>query len=105
MDRSALLRDAAVLRRLSDDLERIACGEAPTAADLEGAPLLDGWGLVPVAAPCLMGSVFGHPRLGTKERARTSMLEVLDADGMWARTRSRFYRLGLPAAFREAGHG
>jgi len=45
---------------------------------------------------CLAGFAAGHPLLGTKHIA-TSPVWVLDPGLRWARTLSRFYRLGVPA--------
>jgi hypothetical protein len=93
---SAITPDlAARLRRLSDDLDRIAGGAAPTPADLQRAPLLVDWQLTfTLHGVSLFGFAAGHPLLGTKNII-TSPLWVLDRDLHWARTLSRFYRLGL----------
>ena len=85
------------LRRLADDLDRIAAGNAPTAGDLKTAPLLVDWRLALAwSGACLAGFVAGHPLIANK-RIVTSPLWVLDPELRWARTLSRFYRLGLPA--------
>ena len=85
------------LRRLADDLDRIAADDAPTARDLKAAPLLVDWQLaLGWSGVCLAGFVAGHPLLANK-RIATSPLWVLDPEFRWARTLSRFYRLGLPA--------
>lgn len=85
------------LRRLTDDLDRIAAGAAPTAADLNAAPLLVDWQMtITWNGICLTGFVAGHPLLGNK-RICTSQLWALDPGLRWARTLSRFYRLGLAA--------
>lgn len=67
----------------------------PKPEALSGAPILRRWlpVLDPGAAPCLVGTVSGHPRLGDGKRIHTSMLLALDPDGAWARTRNRWYRL------------
>ncbi|WP_394855537.1 DUF6634 family protein [Nitratireductor aquimarinus] len=45
----------------------------------------------------------GHPRLVGRERSIiTSDLQLLSSDQMWARTTSRWYRLGAPRSFKEA---
>ena len=92
------------LRRLADDLDRIAPGAAPTAADLKSAPLLVDWEVLlsPWRGVCLTGFVAGHPRLGNK-RIATSHLWALDPGYRWARTLSRFYRLGLAAGAAISG--
>jgi hypothetical protein len=88
---------AARLRRLADDFDRIVAGEAPTQADLEYAPPLVDWRLMlALSGLSLAGFVAGHPLLGARQ-IMTSPLWVLDPDLRWARTLSRFYRLGVPA--------
>jgi hypothetical protein len=87
----------ARLRALADDLDRIAQGDAPTAADLARAPLLVDWRfMLSWAGVGLVGFAAGHPLLGAKTIA-TSPLWVLDPALRWARTLSRFYKLGVPA--------
>lgn len=68
--------------------------------DLEGvdanAPILHEW--LPVLHGTLLqlrGRVQGHPRLGDTSMA-TSPLAYLSPDCSWARTLSRWYRLGHP---------
>ena len=85
------------MRRLADDLDRIAAGRAPTANDLKFAPLLVDWQLAMTwKGICLTGFVAGHPLLGNR-RIVTSGLWALDPELRWGRTLSRFYRLGLSA--------
>ena len=85
------------LRHLADDLDRIAIGAAPTAAELRTAPLLVDWQLIACfSGLSLMGFAAGHPLLSARKIV-TSPLWVLAPDLTWARTLSRFYRLGLPA--------
>ena len=87
----------ARLRRLVDDLDRIVAKRAPTPTDLKQAPLLVDWRLLMTfSGLCLVGFAAGHPLLGSKKIV-TSPLWVLDPDLRWARTLSRFYRLGVPA--------
>lgn len=62
------------------------------------APLLDRWAEGIRPAPCLVGLSTGHPILpGEERRIVTSDLLLMSDDGEWARTRSRWYRLGRPA--------
>jgi hypothetical protein len=85
------------LRRLADDLDRIAAGTAPTQTDLKNAPLLVDWQLTTrLTGICLTGFAAGHPLLGNRKIV-TSHLWALSPDLRWARTLSRFYRLGLAA--------
>lgn len=82
------------LARLLIDLRRIAADSGPSSADLRSAPLLDRWTIGFVPAACLTGAVYGHPILGDKARVTTSQLVMLEPSKSWARTVSRFYRLG-----------
>lgn len=87
----------ARLRRLADDLERVGVKQAPSATELSQAPLLVDWRLVLVITGlALTGFTAGHPLLGNR-KIITSPLWVLDPDLRWARTLTRFYRLGVPA--------
>lgn len=81
------------LESLLFDLKRIAAGDAPTAADLSDAPLLIGWRMSTRYAPCLAGMTTDHPLLGMSE-IRTSQVWAGDFSARWARTYSRWYRLG-----------
>ncbi|WP_404823367.1 DUF6634 family protein [Nitratireductor aquimarinus] len=59
------------------------------------APILEQWALTCRPAPCLTGLSTGHPRLmGADRSIITSDLQLLSSDQMWARTTSRWYRLG-----------
>lgn len=85
------------LRRLVDDLDRMAAGTTPTAAELAQVPPLVDWRLaVTWNGLSLMGFAAGHPLLGSKQIV-TSRLGAFDPEGKRARTRSRFCRLGVPA--------
>lgn len=76
--------------------DRITAGTAPDARALETAPLLSGWqrGTVPAHEPVLFGRVEGHPCLPGPRTIATSRLLALDPVLGWARTSSRWYRLG-----------
>lgn len=81
---------------LAAHLAVIALAEAgPSQSDLAGAPVLDRW--IPMleftGRVLLCGRVTGHPVLGD-DHIHTSQLFGL-GDG-WARTFSRWYRLGTP---------
>ncbi len=90
----------AKTRALSDDLARILADGGPSAADLADAPILDRYVIIPRMRPSLAGFVAGHPILGDRV-ARTSEVFAIQSDdrdrGGWARTYSRFYRLGRAA--------
>jgi hypothetical protein len=85
-----------ILRSVIRDIERISSGKAPTADDLADAPFLDKWTLAASRDVSLIGIVDDHPRLGPGLRTIvTSTVCVIDPSGQWARTESRWYRLGL----------
>jgi hypothetical protein len=85
------------LSRLVSDLQAIRDGRSPTTSDLKEAPLLGNWERGTRPAACLFGNVFDHPMLpGMGRSIVTSDLWVLAADHGWARTLSRWYRLGSP---------
>jgi hypothetical protein len=83
------------LRALADDCDCIERGR-PVPPVLQMAPLLTDW--VPAITPQgvhLIGRVTGHPLLRDCAAA-TTPLWFADPDGAWARSLSRFYRLGPP---------
>jgi Family of unknown function (DUF6634) len=84
---------------LAADMERIRRGLRPEAMSVGEAPVLDRWVLGQTIVPCLVGLSTGHPRLAGENRLIvTSDLWLLSEDRSWARTLSRWYRLGRPAA-------
>lgn len=85
---------ADLLERLARDLRDAAMSNV----DLKPKnPIyLEGWSMTSRDAPALMGHVSGHPTLGTTF-LRTSELYYIDTQSGWARTLSRWYRLGAPA--------
>lgn len=90
------------LRDLADDAEAVAAGLGPTAADLAGAPVLDGWDCDVIATPILRGRVSGHPNIVENRSVRTSEVFLTDRR-TWARTLSRWYVLRTPAGIPRAG--
>ncbi len=88
---------AAAARRLADDLAFLAAGAEPDPAALADAPVLDRWSPGIRRAGCLVGLVSGHPRLRDGHLTATTDLFAINSDGMWARTWSRYYRLGRTA--------
>jgi hypothetical protein len=81
------------LRALADDCDRLEHGRPVL---LQKAPLITDW--MPTLTPQgvqLIGHVTGHPLLGDCAVA-TTPLWLADPDGEWARSLSRFYRLGPP---------
>lgn len=82
------------LERLLADLKAYRAGSGPTERDLNEAPLLEGWQFKPYMSYCLGGYVYGHPLLGSAREIHTSLLFALNETQHWARTFSRYYRLG-----------
>jgi len=90
---------------LAVDIARVGEGSGPTAEELAQAPLLENWTVaLALSGPVLTGDVVNHPQLGSRKIA-TSPVWLLDPDSLaWARTLSRFYRLGAPARARPANN-
>src|SRR5690606_10519798 len=90
----------AELTRLSglvSDLAQLGRGVPVEEIDPH-APLLGNWTQGMRLGPCLLGLATDHPKLpGDRRSIVTSDLLLLSDDGQWARTRSRWYRLGRPA--------
>lgn len=86
-------RTLETLENLVTDLKAIQAGTSPTRAELEYAPLLDLYRLQPYMTFCLSGRVTGHPLLGDTQ-IHTSQLWAFNSKEGWARTFSRYYRLG-----------
>lgn len=77
-------------------LRAIAAAEAgPSDADLAIAPILSDWkaAISPGGHVMLWGEVTDHPLLGNAS-IHTSQLVAIDPKAGWARTASRWYRLG-----------
>lgn len=89
------------LQRLSGlvaDMQLVRQGASPEAMASGEAPILNRWVLAQRPVPCLAGLSIGHPRLAGVNRAiTTSDLWLMSEDRVWARTLSRWYRLGRPA--------
>ncbi|WP_374379349.1 DUF6634 family protein [Dongia sp.] len=90
---TAAHQEIKALEALLTDLKKIAAGEVPTDDDLKDAPLLVGWRESARMAPCLLGTVVEHPLFGTQE-ITTSQVWSANLPARWARTYSRWYRLG-----------
>ncbi len=91
----------ALLGRLSSlaaDMEAIGCGASPEDLLKGEPPFLDQWVLERRPVACLVGLSSGHPLLpGVNRSIGTSDLWLISQDRNWARTLSRWYRLGRPA--------
>lgn len=90
---TALRSEIASLERLVADLKAILDGTGPSDATLKSAPLIDDYTRTTRKVSCLSGLISGHP-LGSTDLGRTSELIFFSPRQGWARTRSRFYRLG-----------
>ena len=61
------------------------------------APILDEWRFAFRPVPCLEGLSTGHPQLpGERRPIVTSEIFLISEELGWARSLSRFYRLGRP---------
>lgn len=74
---------------------RIGAGFVPGEVELAEAPLLTSWIIEPLPGGLLrlVGVVSGHPLI-RDGWCTTSPLIAADSDAGWARTVSRYYRLG-----------
>jgi len=100
-NREQLELEIKMLKYLVDDLERIFQGDYPDERILENSPAITNWKLSKRPAICLEGVLFEHPRLGQiVPHGITSELWLLNLDRNYARTFSRFYRLGQ----KDIGH-
>ena len=75
------------------DLSSLQEGYRPSDEELADAPLLNSWCRL---GSHLVGVVVGHPVFADGHRCITSPVLALATDGTWARTVSRYYRLGMP---------
>ena len=94
-NRKRLQTEITALRALADDLERIMHGDYPDEHELDNSPVITHWKLSARRATCLAGVILEHPRLGSiVPNGLTSEVWLIDLDRNYARTFSRFYRLG-----------
>lgn len=101
-NRERLAAEIKALKALVHDLERLLNGEHPDPKELEDAPLISNWDFDRRDAVCLVGTLIAHPRLGRiVPNGITSELWYIDPERKYARTFSRFYRLGKTVRFRE----
>lgn len=74
-------------------------GDYPDEQELDNSPAITNWTLSTRRAPCLAGFILEHPLLGSMvPNGLTSEVWLIDLDRKYARTFSRFYRLGEKAA-------
>lgn len=99
--RSIIGSEAQRLSSIAIDLSRLAKSEALDPLDAlfpDNPPQLDFWDLGFRRTCCLTGLSSGHPVLnGNRREIITSDLIAISEELGWARTRSRWYRLGQRA--------
>lgn len=84
------------LKRLVADLERLQSGSI-SAPSMMAVPVLDLWAYSFRKVPCLEGFVEGHPSLPDGRLITSELFANFHSeDEHFARTRSRWYRLGSP---------
>lgn len=83
------------LRALADDLERLTMFRPRI--ELDGAPTIENWSPTHRRVGTLVGLVEDHPLLGNKLVVTSEVYATNPKQG-WARTFSRFYRLGSALA-------
>lgn len=86
---------ARLIHALSRDLASIEELTAPSIRDIASAPLLENWVVGRRFEPALVGVVTGHPLI-LDGPVSTSSLHYLDTKAGYARTLTRWYRLGSP---------
>lgn len=83
------------LDRLVVDMKSLRDGSLPEELAGVEAPILDRWALGLGNNIFLVGQATGHPKLpGENRLISTSELFLVSEDHGWARTLSRWYRLG-----------
>lgn len=101
-NRQRLATEIETLKALVRDLERLMNGDDPQQTELADAPLIDNWDFDRRDTTCLVGTFVAHPRLGRiVPNGITSELWYIDPERQYARTFSRFYRLGKMVRFRD----
>ncbi len=90
-----------LLWNLLRDLKDIRQSGGPSDAELANAPLLDNWVPAKRLESCLSGNFDGHPIIRKGNFGITSQLWFVDSRFRFARTLSRYYRLGAPADLKD----
>ena len=85
-----------VFERLRHDLKAIAAGTGPTETELAAAPILDLYEVSTLSLPSLSGQI-GGLSVDPSDSTGALLLMLYAPTLGWARTRSGYYRLGLPA--------
>jgi hypothetical protein len=97
----------AIIRAEIDRLEALAAdieifGLCPLPREwlfskMNDTPTLEAWTFTERRVPCLTGQSTGHPRLpGERRPIVTSEIFLISEEFGWARSYSRWYRLGRP---------
>lgn len=95
MNEAFIRQNITLMKALIHDMEALLAGNGPTQETLEQAPVIGNWEPAKRDIPCLYGTILNHPLLGEiVPSGLTSQLWLLNLDQGWARTLSRFYRLG-----------
>lgn len=96
ISRSEIFRTLYKLDGLTADLREVLAGTGPAPDRILNAPKLEQWSIVPAPFRVLIGNVSGHPKIRDGE-IMTSQLFLIEDGKTWARTFSRYYRLGEKA--------
>ncbi|MFK4826272.1 DUF6634 family protein [Paenochrobactrum sp. BZR 588] len=96
-DEASIRNNMMLLKALAQDMEAFLNGHGPTEKVLAQSPVIESWRHSERYGPCLVGTLHSHPLLGDiVPNGITSQLWLMNKDEGWARTLSRFYRLGQP---------
>ncbi|MEA1673988.1 DUF6634 family protein [Nitrospirillum sp. BR 11163] len=87
--------------RIARDLELFSQGISPSSAEISKAPLLNSYRITRREYDILAGKSYGHPLIEDGP-IFTSQLIIFNREDGWARTLSRYYRLGEPAEPNQA---
>lgn len=81
-----------------DDAQRVLSAGGPGATELNDAPMLTDYVFLTDGLHIwIRGTVTGHPVIADGSVATTSLVVEIDREhATWARTASRWYRLGRP---------
>lgn len=100
-----LAEELANQASLVADLQRYLSEGGPSPAELDAAPQMEGWSLVPSGNGVIIaGRISGHPRIGSHKYGHTAQIAALARDGNWARSLNRLWKLGTPHEPMVAGH-
>jgi hypothetical protein len=96
-DAGVFAKEIERLEKLVEDMRIVASSGGQDIPAGQEVPVLEEWRPAFRPAISLMGLSTGHPELPGRRRAiATSALAMLSEELGWARTESRWYRLGKP---------